>query len=114
MSKTPKTDRALDDVAGILRRLPASEARREELGARVAEMRSVPGSVARARCPSSMGSCGVGCVAGPSGRVPRSCGRHPRERDEIADCGIEAELNQARAAGSRRRLKGLACLMRAV
>jgi hypothetical protein len=105
LSKTPKTDRALDDVAGILRRLPASEVRRQELGDRVAEIRSVPSAVIR--CESTL-SVIDGLV-----RESTASQRHLAEKSRVDPAigilasvleslrrlrmGLEAEFNQARA-----------------
>ena len=105
LSKTPKTDRALDDVAGIVRCLPASEVRRQELGARVAEIRSVPSAVIR--CESTL-SVIDGLV-----RDSAASQRHLEETSRVDPAigvlasvleslrklrkGLEAELNQARA-----------------
>jgi hypothetical protein len=105
MSKTPKTDRALDDVAGILRRLPASEARREELGARVAEIRSVPSAVIRCASTLSVIDGLVRESAASQGHLGEESRTDPAvgilasviESLRKLRKGLEAELNQARA-----------------
>jgi hypothetical protein len=85
--KTPKTDKALEDVAGILPCLALDDAGREQLATEVADTRRVPSAVVR-------------CAAALSiidSLVRKASQAGVLEQLRNLRKGLEAELNQARA-----------------
>ncbi len=92
--KTPRTDKALDDVAGILPCLALSDAGREQVATELAHVRGVPSAVVR--CAGALSiidalvrrASQIGALHALSNALEQL--RNLRK-------GLEAELNQARA-----------------
>jgi hypothetical protein len=92
--KTPRTDKALNDVAGILSSVALGEAGREQLATELEEIRGVPSAVVR--CAGALSIIdGLMRTASHSGALQALANALERLRNLRA--GLEAELNQARA-----------------
>ena len=92
--KTPRTDKALDDVADMLPGLALSDEGREQLASELAEVRHVPSAVVR--CTGALSIIdGLVRMASQTGALHALA--NALEPLRALRKGLEAELHQARA-----------------